>query len=321
MFSRSAVLSLFLISVGGQFCLAADPTTRTVHVGLLMPGMPNAVFDAFVEGMNSRGYVDGKNLVIEQRWAKGRFEDLPRLAKELVDLKVDIIVTATIDAARAAQQATKTIPIIIASSADPVASGLVTSLARPGGNVTGLTVMLEELGAKRLELLKEVAPKTRRVAILSNLIIESLRKPVEAVAPRLKLHVDFITVSKPADLDVALDRIARGRYDGILVFEDPIIWTSQLQITTFATAHKLPGVYGGVKFVRSGGLISYGPDLLEMFRRAADYADKVLKGANPAELPIEQPTKFELVVNLKTAKALGITIPESVLLRADEVIK
>ena len=303
-------------------CLAADAQRRPAHVGILLPGIPNPVFTAFQRGMQDLGYVEGKNLVIEQRWAMGRFDDLPRLAQELVDLKVDVIVTATAGAALVAHRATQTIPIVIAVSDDPVGHGLAASLAHPGGNVTGLTMMLEELSTKRLELLKEAVPRTRRVAVVHDRSLALVaKKRMEEVAPALKMQLYFVQLRPSSELEGSLDSIAAGHYDALFVFEDPIAWGNPEKIAKFAIEHRLPGIYGGAKFVRAGGLISYAPSLEEMFKSAAGYVDRVLKGAKPADLPIEQPTKFELVVNLKTAKALGITIPESILLRADEVIR
>ncbi len=315
---------VFLFCVAAEVCLASDTAKPTAHIGFLRAEAPDTSLESFRSGMRDLGYVEGRNLVIEQRWAKGKYDDLPRLAQELVDLKVEVILTASTPAALAAQRATRTIPIVIARGADPVASGLVASLARPGGNVTGLTSMVDELSTKRLELLKEVVPGIVHVAVLwvaGNPTHAPLRRRMDAIAPNLKLKLAAVIVINPSDLDQALGKIAAGNPDALYVFEEPVFSSNSAKIIGFAAKYRLPAIYGGVEFVRDGGLISYAPSFDAMFKRAAGYVDKILKGANPADLPIERPTKFELVVNLKTAKALGITIPESILLRADEVIR
>ena len=314
----------FLFCLAVEVCLASDTAKRTAYIGFLRAETPDASLASFRHGMRDLGYVEGRNLVIEQRWANGRYDDLPRLAQELVDLKVDVILTASTPAALAAQRATRTIPIVIARGADPVASGLVASFARPGGNVTGLTSMVDELSSKRLELLKEVVPGIVHVAVfwsVGNPTHGPMRRRMEAIAPELKLKLAAVNVINPSELDQALGKIAARRPDALYVFEDPVFSSNSAKIIKFAAKHRLPAVYGGVAFVKDGGLISYAPSFDAMFKRAAGYVDRILNGANPADLPIERPTKFELVVNLKTAKALGIKIPESILLRADEVIR
>jgi len=318
---------VFLFCVAADASLASDTTKRTAHIGFLRAEAPDTSLESFRRGMRELGYIEGRNLVIEQRWANGKYDDLPRLAQELVDLKVDVILTASTPAALAAQGATRTIPIVIARGADPVASGLVTSLARPGGNVTGLTSMVDELSTKRLELLKEVVPGIVHVAVLwsagnpTHATNAPLRRRMDAIAPNLKLKLAAVEVINPSELDHALGKIAGRKPDALYVFEDPVFSSNSAKIIGFAAKHRLPAIYGGVEFVRDGGLISYAPSFDAMFKRAAGYVDRILSGANPADLPIERPTKFELVVNLKTAKALGITIPQSILLRADEVIR
>jgi putative ABC transport system substrate-binding protein len=224
----------------------------------------------------------------------------------------------------AAKRATNTIPIVIAASADPVASGFVASLAHPGGNITGLTLMNDELAIKRLEILKDTVPRISRVAVLwstSNPTYARMIEKIKAAAPLIKLQVEVVKVASPEGLEQALSEVKKSHADAMFVFEDPVFRASSAQIVEFAAKNRLPAVYGGSEFVHAGGLMSYGPSHAEMFRRAAGYVDRILKGAKPADLPIEQPTKFELVVNLKTAKGLGITIPQSILLRADEVIR
>ena len=315
---------VFLFCVAADASLASDTAKGTAHIGFLRAEAPDTSLESFRRGMRELGYIEGRNLVIEQRWANGKYDDLPRLAQELVDLKVDVILTASTPAALAAQRATRTIPIVIARGADPVASGLVASLARPGGNVTGLTSMVDELSTKRLELLKEVVPGIVHVAVLwsvGNPTHGPLRKRMDAIAPNLKLKLAPVNVINPSELDHALGKIAARNPDALYVFEDPVFSSNSAKIIGFAAKHRLPAIYGGVEFVRDGGLISYAPSFDAMFKRAAGYVDKILKGATPGDLPIERPTKIELVVNLKTAKVLGITIPESILLRADEVIR
>jgi putative tryptophan/tyrosine transport system substrate-binding protein len=319
--TRSAPIILLLLVGGLQVCVAADTATQPARVGILLPGTPHQGVEYFRQGMREFGYVEGKNLLIEERWAKGRWDEVPGDAKQLVDLKVDIIVTATTRAALIARQATQTIPIVLAASDDPVRAGLAASLARPGGNVTGLTIMLEELCTKRLELLRELLPKAKRVAFLHDTSLDFLRERLQAAARGLRMQIDFIAYIQPDEFERALNRIAAGRYDAVLVFEEPIAFSNRARIARFADAHRLPGMYGGALFVRAGGLISYAPDFDAMFKSAAGYVDRILKGANPADLPIEQPSQFKLAVNLKTAKALGISIPESILIRADEVIR
>ncbi len=306
-----------MVSIGEQ-------ATKVFHIGFLRPDAPDFLLDAFREGMRDLGYVEGKNFVIEQRWASGHYDELPALADELVQMNVDIIVTSATPGAMAAKHATNTIPIVIAASADPAASGVVASLARPGGNITGLTLMLDEVAIKRLEILKETVPRISRLAVLwstSNPTHAPLIEKIKVAVPLIKLQLEVVKVASPERLDQALSEVKKSHADCMFVFEDPVFRASSAQIVEFAAKNRLPAVYGGSEFVHGGGLMSYGPSHAEMFRRAAGYVDRILKGAKPADLPIEQPTKFELVVNLKTAKALGITIPQSILLRADEVIR
>ena len=301
----------------------AQQPHRIPRIGFLRAEAPDAFVDAFREGMQRLGYVDGKTVLIEQRWANGYLDRLPGLADELVRLKVDVIVTASTPAVLAAKTATDAIPIVIASSGNPVKTGLVTSLAHPGGNITGNTLMIEEVAIKRLELLKEAVPRLVRVAILwssSNPVYAPIVKEMETAAPRIKVQLHVIAVQSPAHLDPALTQIKKSHCDSLYVFEDPV-FRSSAKVMDFAAKMRLPAVYGGIEFVERGGMLSYGPDTAEMFRHAASYVDRILKGARPGDLPIEQPTKFELGVNLKTARMLGITIPESILLRADEVIQ
>ena len=301
----------------------AAQTADLVRIGFLRAEGPDALLDAFQRGLREVGYVDGQNVVVEQRWANGYLDRLPALAAELVQLKVDVIVTASTPAALAAKRATSTIPIVIASSGNPVASGLVASLPHPSGNITGQTIMLEEVAIKRLELLKEAVPSISRVAVLwsaSNPIYEPIVKEIERAAPRIPVQVRIVAVHGPDQIDAALGHIKASRCDGLYVFEDPV-FRSNTKVMDFAANARLPAVYGGSEFVTNGGLMSYGPDASEMFRHAAVFVDRILKGEKPGDLPIEQPTKFHLAVNLRTAKRLGVQIPDSVLLRADVVIR
>jgi len=320
---RTLGAGLLFLAASVSGAAIAQQSSKIPHIGFLRAESPDQLLDAFREGLRTLGYVDGENIAIDQRWAYGYLDRLPELANELVRLNVDVIVTASTPATLAAKHATNTIPIIIASSGDPVASGAVASLAHPGGNVTGQTIMLEEVAVKRLELLKEAVPKISRVAVLwsaSNPVYVGIVKQLRTVAPRVKVQLLVIAVHSPDELDQAFAQIKRQHCDGLYVFEDPVFRSNGKVIDLAATA-RLPTVYGGREFVTAGGLISYGPNTAEMFRHAAVFVDKILKGAKPGDLPIEQPTKFELAVNLKTASALGLTVPQSILLRADEIIR
>jgi len=322
--SKNPLVVLFLVALSLGICIGARAETKTVHVGFLGAEAPDPLIESFRAGMRERGYIEGSNLLIEERWASGNFNELPRMAQQLVDRKVDIIVTVSTPATAAASRSTKTIPIVIAASSDPVASGLVASLGRPGGNITGLTLMLDELSTKRLEILKELAPRVKRVAVLwssSNPAYERMIAQMEKTAPTLGIQIDPIKVRRPSELDSALKSVVAHKADALYVFEDPIFGTEEKKIIKFAAQARLPAIYGAYQFVKHGGFVCYAPSYEDLFKRAAGFVDRILKGAIPADLPIEQPTKFELVVNLRTAKALGITIPQSILLRADEVIR
>jgi putative ABC transport system substrate-binding protein len=284
------------------------------------------LLQAFRQGLRDLGYEEGKNISIEYRWAEGHNERLPELAAELVRLNPDVVVTHSLPGIRVAQQATSTIPIVMGTSSDPVRLGLVKSLAKPGGNTTGVSSQLIELSAKRLELLKEAVPNLRQVAVLSNPTNVTAREAVketEAAARKLGLRVRSFEVRKePTELETELAAILRGRPDALIVIPDPlIVGAHNARIVEFAAKNRLPAMGGQSGFVSAGGLISYGGDFLEGWRLAARYVDRILKGAKPADLPVEQPTKFELVINLKTAKALGLTISQTLLLRADQVIE
>ncbi len=281
--------------------------------------------DAFLQGLRDLGWVEGKTIVIEYRWAEGRPDRLPDLAAELVRLKVDVILAGSHAVAVAAKNATATSPIVMATGADPVRFGLVASLARPGGNVTGLSFSVgTDIVGKWLELLKEIVPKVRRVAVLSNpanpshaLVIESVTVAARAMGVQLQL----LKAGGPNEFDNAFAAMSRERAEALLVLLDPFFSFHRVRLSDLVAKSRVPAMYGSREYPEAGGLMSYGADYRHNFRRSATYVDKILKGAKPADLPIEQPTKFELVVNLKTAKALGLTIPPSLLLRADQVIE
>jgi putative ABC transport system substrate-binding protein len=305
----------------------AQAPAKLRRIGLLSPFSPSdaAVWhQAFRLGLRDLGWVEGKNINIEYRYAEGSSDRLPDLAAELVRLKVDVIVVSSSTAALAAQKATRAIPIVMASGGDPVASGLGESLARPGGNITGLSQMSQELAGKRLELLKEIVPKLSRVAVLwnpqgagSQLSWKEIQRP----AKQLGLQLHSLEVRSSNDFDKAFEAATRARAGALFIVPDPVVGTNLKRIAGLAAKSRLPSILHRSEFADAGGLVAYGPDRADLFRRAATYVDKILKGAKPGDLPVEQPTRFELVINLKTAKALGLTIPQSVLVRADRVIE
>ena len=281
--------------------------------------------EAFRQGLRELGWVEGQNIIIDYRFAEGRLDRLPDLADELVRLKVDVIVAGPTPPAVAARNATRTIPIVMTNAAEPVELGLVTSLARPRGNVTGLawSVNLEIIG-KGIEMLKETVPKVRRVAVLANPAnpgnVLAVRD-VKAAARSSGVQLQILEARGPGDLDGVFAAMAKERVEALLVLADSMLTLHRARIADFAAKNRLPSMHGLREEVEAGGLMSYGPTLVANFRRAATYVDKILKGAKPADLPIEQPTTFELVINLKTAKALGLTVPQSLLVRADEIIQ
>jgi putative tryptophan/tyrosine transport system substrate-binding protein len=277
---------------------------------------------AFVQRLRELGWSEGRNVALEVRWAEGRPERFAEVATEFVRLKVDIIVTSG-GAVLAAKHATSVIPIVFAAASDPLGGGLVASLARPGGNVTGSSVQSTDLAGKRLEVLREVVPGLRRLGIMANVgypaaVAETAE--VQAAARTLGLEVTTSEIRQARDIAPAFEAL-RARADALYVVTEPLVNTNRVRISTLSLGARLPTIWGYRELVEAGGLMSYGPNFPDLFRRAADYVDKILRGAKPAELPVEQPTKFDLVINLTTAKALGITIPESFLLRADEVIE
>jgi putative tryptophan/tyrosine transport system substrate-binding protein len=295
------------------------------RLGVLQLGAPpNVNVEAFIQGLRELGYIEGKNILIEYRWAEGKADRLPGLATELVRLKVDAIFTAGTPAIFALKQATKTVPVVFFSTSDPVGTGVVTSLAHPGGNITGITTLASDLWPKRLELLKEIVPKLSRVAMIwnkGNAGMNLEAKATQEVAGPLAVALQDRGVKDPNELDVVFLAMTKDRPDGFLALMDPVLNSYQKQILDFLAQNRLPAVFENKNWVEAGGLISYGANYADTHRRAATLIDKILKGAKPADLPVEQPTKFELVVNLKTAKQIGLTIPQSVLYRADKVIR
>ncbi len=304
---------------------AAQQAERVRRIGFLSAPTPSpAMIDAFRQGLRENGYVEGRSVLIEWRSAEGKAEQLPGLAAELVRLKAEVIVTVASLATLAAKKATNTIPIVFTQVGDPVGSGIVASLARPGANVTGLSNVTVDLTGKRLELTKEAVPALKSVAILTNPadpLHTSYLKETKIAAGGLRLEVRVVDVRHPSELEPAFTTIVQARVQAVVLAPGPFIFTHRTQIANLSTKARVPVVGWDRELAESGALISYGPNRLEILRRAAVYVDKILKGAKPADLPVEEPMRFELVVNLKTAKALGLTIPQSVLLRADDVMK
>ena len=305
----------------------AQPQGKVWRIGILetvSPELNAANLDAFQQGLRELGYIEGRNLIIEYRSADGRSERFPSLAAELVGLKVDLIVTRGTPASLAAKRATRTIPVVMANAGEPVETGLVISLARPGGNVTGLSSLTVRLEAKRLGLLRELVPGITRIAALYNMSSPANPpqwKEIETAARSVGVQPQLLDVRKPEDFGPAFDAATRQRADGLIVGQEGLLQANRKLIVQLAAEHRLPAIYRSKEFIEVGGLMAYGPSYPDLYRRAATYVDKILKGAKPGDLPVEQPTKFELIINLKTAKTLAITIPQSLLLRADEVIQ
>jgi putative ABC transport system substrate-binding protein len=321
-----AALAAWLEQLGFPSVADAQQPASPRHIGVLLGARSPESRDvqAFRQGLRDAGYTEGRDVVIEWRSANGDYKRAPELAAELVWRKVDVVVVESTPAAQAVKAATSTIPIVMAIVADPVGSGLVASLAHPGGNITGVSLMATELNAKRLQLFKEAIPRLTRVAVLWNpdtpfhaKVIEELK----AAAPPLSIVLSFADAKTLTQFGSAFSKIRRARAQALYVIQDGFFWAHSATIIGLASKAQLPAIYGERDFVDAGALMSYGPNLGDLYRQSAGYVDKILKGAKPGDLPIEQPTKLELVVNLKTAKALGITIPESILLRADEVIR
>jgi putative ABC transport system substrate-binding protein len=313
-------------------CLRAEHASKIRRIGFLVTGSlqspeQRAIIDAFQQGLRERGYVEGQNIVIEYRAADGKIERFPELARDLVDRHPDLIVASNTPAALAAKQATTTIPIVVAVMGDPVGDGLVASLARPAGSITGLTFLGPELATKRLELLKQALPTMTRVAALwhpgayGESTMKQMLRAIEGGAGTLSMQLQLVEVQGAGELDRAFEDMTRERAEALIVMPSPMLFSERRKIVDLATKHRLPSIAMDRSFVELGGLLAYGASIRDLFRRASVYVDKVLEGSKPADLPVEQPTKFELVVNLKTAKALGLEISSTLLTRADEVIE
>ena len=320
--------AVILLTLLVTFPVAAQPVQNVARVGVLSSdppsGDPARWFEAFRQELRELGWQEGQNVIIEVRRAPGHYERLDNLAADLVRLRVDVLVTDSTPAALAAKKATRTIPIVLALASDPVGTGLVESLARPGGNVTGMSMMNPDLARKRLELLKEVAPTVMRVAVLTNPANPyhaAYLREAQTAARALGVEVRFLEMRGAADQDGALSAATSWHAQAMWMLDDATLNLSLKGIVSFAATKRLPTIFDERTYTEAGGLMSYGASFTALFRRAAVFVDKILKGAKPADLPVEQPTQFELVVNLKTAKVLGLTMPESVLLRADRVIR
>jgi putative ABC transport system substrate-binding protein len=319
------VVGLGLALIAAPRAAEAQPAGKVYRIGYLETGLVRSrQWEAFRERLRELGYVEGKTVAFETRWADGQIDRLPGLAAELVRLKVDVVVTAGSPAARAAKNTTTSIPIVMATGGDPVGLGLVATLARPGGNVTGLTTLSRELSGKRLEVFREALPRVARMGMLwhrTSSIDALLRRETEEAAQTLGIPLKAHGVDGPDDFDRAFRAIVADRAGGVLVATSSMFLGHRRQLADLALKHRLPTMFAFREYAEAGGLMAYGPNYTELFQRAAGYVDKILRGAKPADLPVEQPTKFELVINAKTTKALGLTIPPSVLLRADEVIQ
>jgi len=326
----------FITLLGGAaawpLALRAQQTTKVARIGFLTTGAldhaaTQVALNAFHQGLREFGYIDGQNILVVIRAAGSKIERFPALAKELVDLKVDVIVASNSPAGRAAQQATTTIPIVIPVMGDPVGDGLVTNLSRPGGNITGFTFLGPQLVPKRLALLKEALPAASRVPALwhprayGERTMNDMMDEAETAARALGVSLRYVPVQGPSEFDGAFSTISAGGADAVIVFPSPMLFTERRSIVEFAVKHRLPLISMGKEFVESGALLSYGADINDFIRRSASYVDKILKGAKPGDLPVEQPTKFELFINLKTATQLGLELPATLLARADEVIE
>ena len=323
------VFSFIVISalLYGAAIAGAQQQTRVPHIGFLS-SLSSAVVSARVEalrqGLRELGYVEGKNIVIEYRYAEGKLDRLPALATELVRLRVDVIVTGGPSVNRFAKEATATIPIVLSFDNDPVGNGFAASLARPGGNITGLSTHYPEISGKQLELLKETVPRLSRLAVLGNSTQPATAqtlKETEVAAGALGVKLQYLDIQNPKEIDTAFRAATKGRADAVLVLGSQIVTSHAKQFAEQAAKNRLPAIYWSPEFVEAGGLMAYSVSITDLFRRAATYVDKILKGVKPGDIPVEQPTKFEFIINLKAAKQIGLTIPQSVLYRADKVIK
>ena len=323
----------FMLALGGAvalpFTARAQQSGKVPQIGILVPGSSelSGIFDGFYQGLKDLGYIEGQNIGIERRYGESKLERLPALAADLVRLKVDVIVAFSTPPARAAKQATKTIPIVAAGMADPIGDELVASLARPGGNVTGNTFLGPELIAKRMGLLKETLPGLSRVAALlhSHAYGERTMKDIvtetETSARALGMRLQIVQAAGPNDIAGAMSAATGERAEALIVLPSPMLFAEHKRIVRIATESRMPAMYAAREFVDAGGLMSYGANLPDLFRRSATYTDKIIRGVKPADLPVEQPTKFEFVINLKAVKMLGLDMPPMLLARADEVIE
>jgi len=331
-FARAPCAAFFLalcsmLHVPFSPALAQQPA-KIPRIGYLGGTSPTtggpARSEALRQGIRELGYVEGKSIVIEYRWSEGKLDRIPALAAELVRLKVDVIVSGGPPTTRAAKEATSTIPIVMAQDNDPVGNGFVTSLARPSGNITGLATLAPELSGKRLELMKEVVPKLSQAVVLGTSTISGqaqMLRETELAAGALKVHLQYLDILDPKDIETAFRTAGKGRADAVLTLTSVILLSQRAQLADLAVKHRLPAIYAQPEYVEAGGLMTYGVSITDLHRRAATYVDKILKGAKPADLPVEQPIKFEFIINLRAAKQIGLTIPPNVLVRADRVIK
>jgi len=323
--ASSILVAVLLLAVAVK--AKAQQPAKVPRIGYVSATSPSANvgrIEAFRQGLRELGFVEGKNIVIEWRYAEGKFDRLPALVAELVRLKVDVIVTSGPQATRVAKEATSTIPIVMSQDNDPVGNGFVTSLARPGGNITGLSILSPELSGKQLELLKEIVPKLARVAVVGDSNepgnAQAL-KEVELAAETFKVQLQHVDVLNLEDIEHSFQSASKQRAGAVLVLNSPNFSSHRKEVVNLAAKNRLPAMYFRSDFVEDGGLMSYATNFIDLSRRAATYVDKILKGTKPADLPVEQPKKFELIINLKTAKQIGLTIPPNVLVRADKVIK
>ena len=338
MTSRRAFLAASIAATASRFVAAAQPRTKTWRIGYLGAASPSAgarLLESFLQGLRELGYVEGQNISIDYRWAEGRPDRFPPLAAELTQLKVDVIVTYNNAGVAALQRATQTIPIVFAGAADPVANGYAASLARPGGNITGFTTLNDEVCRKWLELLREAVPTVFRVAVLTvsrTLAVNPdlrecsdqncrLWQVIEGGAKTMKAIPQLHAIAGPGEIEQAFANLIKGNAQGLIVLPHAVTNAHRARIVSLAAGHRLPGMFPDSEYVEAGGLMSYSSKTSDQHRRAATYVDKILKGAHPRDLPIQQPTTFELTVNMKTAKALGITIPQTVLMRVDKTIE
>jgi len=324
---KTIIVLLIGLTLASVHLAEAQQPTKIPRIGFLAAvslSANSARFEAFRQGLRELGYMEGKNIIIEWRSSEGKADRLPGLAAELVRLKVDMIVSGGSTATRPAKEATNTIPIVMAQDTDPVGNGFVASLARPGGNITGLATLAPELSGKQLELMKEIVPRLSRVAVFGTSTrsgnAQSL-KETELAAGAFGVKLQYLDILSPKDIETAFRAASKGRADAVLVLTSPFATSQRTQIADLAVKNRLPAIYDRAEFVEDGGLMTYSVSSTDLFRRAAIYVDKILKGAKPADLPVEQPIKFEFIINLKAAKQIGLTIPPNVLARADKVIK